>query len=109
MIGGGLVAGIAAVREPWVLVLDAGATLSPGWEPIAYAHIQKAATKAGWIAPVRPKGLVGRVLALGGEPAVGLLAPKAMLTGSYETVNELARSLGGGHKVRLDFAAICDA
>jgi len=109
MVSGALAAGIKAAREPWVLVLDAGARLTAGWEPIAYAHIQSGSAKAGWIAPIRPPGLVGWVLALGGEPVVGLLAPKAMFDGPYGTVSDLARGLGRGRMVRLDFAANCES
>jgi glycosyltransferase involved in cell wall biosynthesis len=109
IVKGPLSAGIAAAGEPWILVLDAGARLTPGWEPVAYAHIQTAADKAGWIAPARPQGLVGWMLALGGETVVGLLAPKAMLAPPHDTVNELARAIGRGRMARLDFAAVCGA
>jgi hypothetical protein len=105
IVAGPLMAGVAAAPEPWVLVLAPGARLVPGWEPMAYAHTQTSGGKAGWIGPVRPKGLVGWALALGGEPVVGLLAPKTILTGQPETVNELARALGRGRLVRLGFSA----
>jgi len=114
MVSGDLGAGVDAAREAWVLVLDADARLRPGWEPIAYAHTQTAPAKAGWIGPERPSGLVGWVVALGGEPAVGLLAPKTMLSGAVpagrrSSVNDLARALGRRRLIRLGFTAVSDA
>ena len=66
------------------------------------------------MAESRPSGLVGWVVALGGEPAVGLLAPKTMLSGAVpaarrSSVNDLARALGRRRLIRLGFTAVSDA
>ena len=87
MVCGDLVAGLKAVREPWVLILDAGARLEPGWERFAHSHMQAAPARAGRIAPLRPGWQAGLLPG----PVAGLLAPAPLVTGGAGTLEERAR------------------
>lgn len=98
VVAGDLAAGLAAVRHPWVMMLEVGARLEPGWERAAHLHMQAVPARAGRIAPAAT-GWLGRVMP--GAP-VGLLAPVAMAAGGRGSVRERARALGA---VRLGFAA----
>ena len=98
VVAGDLAAGLAATRQPWVMILDVGARLEPGWERAAHLHMQAVPARAGRIVPTA-SGWLGKIMP--GAP-VGLLAPTAMAVGGRGTVGERARALGA---VRLGFAA----
>jgi glycosyltransferase involved in cell wall biosynthesis len=48
VVSGALSATVAAARQPWVLVLAAGARPQVGWEQAAYAHMRDYPDSAGW-------------------------------------------------------------
>jgi glycosyltransferase involved in cell wall biosynthesis len=41
-------AGCEAARQPWLLLLKAGARLQTGWEPVVWRHINDHSDQAGW-------------------------------------------------------------
>ena len=48
IVKSGLADAIAAARQPWVLILAAGARPQVGWERAAHAHMRDYPDKAGW-------------------------------------------------------------
>ena len=89
MVSGDLAAGLRLVREPWALILDAGARLEPGWERMAHGHMQAAPAKAGRIVSVAR----GWLAAVSPGPAVGLLAPAASVKDGDGALAERARGI----------------
>lgn len=84
-----LVSACAAARGPWLLLLDAGSRLQPGWEAAADEHMRTHADQAGWFRLVvegRSLGARWREAAAGlrgrltGRPAMeqGLLVSKRL-------------------------------
>jgi hypothetical protein len=103
----GLADAIAAARQPWTLILAAGARPQVGWEQAAHAHMRDYPGKAGWFDLALPQpGLAARLreaaaglaLALGFLPTAdhGLLAATRQLgrLGTLEDYPAIVRRLG---------------
>ena len=97
IVKGGLAAGCNKAREPWLLVLDAGARLPFSWERVAHKHMQMSPSRAGRI-EAETRGLGAW---FGGRPVVGLLAPKAMVQGSPASLADLVKSVGRSRRSSL--------
>lgn len=98
MVADGLAEACHRAKEPWLLVLDPGARLTPGWEAVAHAHMQASPQRAGRIEPAA--GWFSRLLGRG--LVAGVLAPEAMCAEPGEGVADLMASIPRGHSVRLD-------
>jgi glycosyltransferase involved in cell wall biosynthesis len=48
LVAGGLEAGLAAAKGPWLLILSADIRLGPEWEPAARDHIEHHSRHAGY-------------------------------------------------------------
>jgi glycosyltransferase involved in cell wall biosynthesis len=103
LVDGGLAAACATAREAWLLVLDAGTRLEPGWEPLAHAHIMQSSSRAGRVMPAGGGWLSGLLRPRAG---LGVLAPKALVGGGWRTVAELERSL---RPAKLAIRAVAEA
>jgi glycosyltransferase involved in cell wall biosynthesis len=87
IVTGDLRAGIAAAKEPWLLLLDPGARLAPGWDAVLRAHMA-GEPRPGVIRLGPRRGLLSRIAP---SPAAGLLIPRA-LVGEGVTLAELVRA-----------------
>jgi glycosyltransferase involved in cell wall biosynthesis len=86
IVKGDLRAGIAAAKEPWLLLLDPGARLADGWDAAVRAHIA-GLPRAGVIRLGARRGLLSRIAP---PPAAGLLIPRGEI-GEATTLAELVR------------------
>ena len=102
LVRNGLPAALGAALQPWVLVLDPGARLTPGWERPVHAHMTATPVRAGRIV-LDQKGLLAR--ALRPPKTVGILAPKAMAIGWKGGIAEMARVL---RPVKLPIGAVLE-
>ncbi len=110
LVEGGLSQGCMAARGPWLLILDAGARLHPGWEKVAYTHMIQSPGTAAWIAP--PGGFGGwRGLLVTSPVVIGVLAPKAVLPAlaAKDQPADIVKALGRSGATRLDVSAWLDA
>jgi glycosyltransferase involved in cell wall biosynthesis len=87
IIKGDLRAGMAAAKEPWLLLLDPGARLAPGWDDGLRAHIA-GGQRAGVIRLGVQRRLLSRIAP---SAAVGLLTPRGEI-GEGVTLAELVRA-----------------
>jgi glycosyltransferase involved in cell wall biosynthesis len=87
IVGGDLRAGMAAAKEPWLLLLDPGARLAPGWDDGLRAHIT-GDQRAGVIRLGPRRGLLSRIAP---SAAAGLLVQRGEI-GDGATLAELART-----------------
>ena len=87
IVNGGLRDGIAASKEPWLLVLAPGARLSPGWDDVLRAHIA-AGPRPGVIRVGVQRRLLSRIAP---SAAAGLLTPRGDV-GNGATLAEVVRS-----------------
>ena len=87
IVGGDLQAGIAAAKEPWLLLLDPGARLPPGWDDALRTHIA-GGDHPGVIRLGVRRGLLSRIAP---SPAAGRLVPRGEV-GEGATLAELARA-----------------
>ncbi|MBV9509066.1 MAG: glycosyltransferase [Caulobacteraceae bacterium] len=110
IVEAGLAGACHQAKEPWLLVLDPGARLAPGWEAVAHAHTQASPQRAGRIELGRAAGLGGWLSRrLGRSTVVGVLAPEAMCAEPGGGVADLAASIPRRHSVRLDIGAVLEA
>ena len=79
-------AGIAAAKEPWLLLLDPGARLAPGWDAVLRAHMA-GGLRPGVIRVGPRRGLLSRIAP---SPAAGLLIPRGEV-GDGATLAEVVR------------------
>jgi glycosyltransferase involved in cell wall biosynthesis len=87
IVQGDVHAGIAAAKQPWLLLLDPGARLAPGWDDVLRAHIAGEA-RPGVIRVGVQRRLLSRIAP---SAAVGLLTPRGEV-GEGETLAELVRA-----------------
>jgi GT2 family glycosyltransferase len=84
LVAGGLEAGLAAAKGPWLLVLAPDTRLAPEWETAARDHIEHHAKEAGYFRLAlddhRASARIGEALASlrGASAGNGLLLPKAL-------------------------------
>ena len=98
IVAGDLLAGVRAAKEDWLLVLDPGARLTPGWDAVARVHAASGTGPA--VIRVGPrKGLLSLIAP---APVAGLLLRRTeVLAGA--TLAELARD--ARRPVTLNIAA----
>jgi len=87
IIKGDLRAGIAAAKEPWLLLLDPGARMAIGWDDVLRDHIA-GGPRPGVIRLGPRRGLLSRIAP---SAAAGLLTPRGEI-GDGVMLAELARA-----------------
>ncbi len=87
IVKGGLRAGMGAAKEPWLLLLDPGARLAPGWDAVLRAHMSGPA-RPGVIRLGPHRGLLSRIAP---SRAAGLLIPRGEI-GEGASLAELVRA-----------------
>jgi len=88
LVAGDLNAGLAAAKEAWVLVLDPGARLAPGWD----AEVRNHASSGVGAAVIRLGPRRGLLSMIAPAPVVALLVRRGALPGG-STLAELARAI----------------
>jgi len=99
MVTGGVQAGIAVAKEDWLLVLDPGARLAPGWDAVARTHatsgtgpaVIRLGPRRGLLSLMAPAPVVGLLMRRGDVPAGATLAELARAAKSPVTLKILAR------------------